>query len=79
MREDFWGLAAEGEPVEHARCAEEERVACGESGGEDAGVDDVREDLDACTGHGDHVGRLGGVSGALKQGLVVGGHDHASD
>ena len=66
LGEDHRCLSSEGETVEDTGGAVEERVAGRKGGGEDGSVDDRRERGDACVGHGDDVGGLGGRSGACK-------------
>ena len=64
-------LTSQRQPIQHSRRGIQERVAGGERGGEDAGVDDVWEDFDTCAGHGDDVGGLGGCDGVFEEGGVV--------
>ena len=72
-------LPADGEAVQDARGAEEERVAGGERAGEDGRVDDGGQRLDAGAADRDDVGRLRGGAGAVEQVGVVVGHEHAGD
>ena len=72
-------LPADGEAVQDARGAEEERVAGGERAGEDGRVDDGGQRLDAGAADRDDVGRLRGGAGAVEQVGVVVGDEHAGD
>ena len=56
VREEPGSLTAKRETVQDTGGAEEEGISGGESGSEDAGVDDMRKDLDACAGHSNDVG-----------------------
>ena len=58
VSQELGRLSTESETVKDSRRSEEERIARREGGCEDAGIDDVREDLDARTCDGNDVGRL---------------------
>src|SRR5690242_10777840 len=60
-------LAFERETEERARGTVDVGVACGEGGGEDSGVDNVREDFDSKSVHGDDVGGSGGSGLAIGE------------
>lgn len=75
--EELGCFSFQRETEERARRAVDVRVACGEGGGEDTCVDDVRESLDAQTVHGDDVRRGGGTGlsefeSGNEVGVVVG-------
>jgi len=77
VREDGGRLFADGQAVQDARRAEQERVAGGERAGEDGRVDDGGQRANAGPADRDDVWRLGGGAGAVEQGGVVVRDEHA--
>ena len=79
VRQETRGLSSEGETVKHTRRREQEGVSGGEGGGENACVDDVREDLDSGAGNSDDIGGLRCCAARLQKVLVIVGDEHAGD
>ena len=79
VREDTRCLPADGQAIQDAGRAEQERVAGGERAGKDGRVDDGGQRANAGTADRDDVGRLGGGASAVEQGGVVVRDEHARD
>ncbi|RUP44204.1 LOW QUALITY PROTEIN: hypothetical protein BC936DRAFT_149792 [Jimgerdemannia flammicorona] len=80
LLEDCGGLALKGEVVEYATRSVETRVACGEDGGDDDGVHDVRGGLETGLEEDEGERRDGdGIDGGIEEVRVVVGDYQADD